>query len=212
MPACSAQLRTAPRRPRGATPPRPLPNHPPPHHTTPSRAQPTMPDLPRRAPLFPAPHPASPPESRDSRPGRTVPARHRFQRTSRPPTRSRPPATRRRTWGGGKLDEWRGAGGGAGDSDRGAADTRGSAVMPREERGGHRVRRVDVGLAVEQQPRGLEVAVLGGLDQGGPAVLWTCAAGSREEGAGSWGWWSSGQLACAHTSCARLPMHGWGNR
>ena len=83
-----------------------------------------------------SPPPFEPSESRDSRPGHTVPARHRFQRTPRPPTRSRPPATRRRTWGGGKLDEWRGAGGGADDSDGGAADTRGSAVMRREERGG----------------------------------------------------------------------------
>ena len=101
---------------------------------------------------------------------------------------------------------------GAGDSDGGAADTRGSPVMRREERGGHLVRRVDVGLAVEQQPRDVEVAYHGGLDQGGEPVLWTCAAGSREEGAGSWGWWLSGQLACTHNSCARLRMHGWGNR
>jgi hypothetical protein len=98
-------------------------------------------------------------------------------------------------------------GGEAGDSDGGAADTRGSVVMRTEERGRTVVAALMSALlssssrAVSRWPYWADT-----IRAVQPSC--TCAAGRKEEGAESWGWWSSGQLACALTSCARLRMHG----
>ena len=187
----------------------------PPHRPQPPSAHPNLTHSPPCPTCYyyepPSSSPRTPPH-RPSRPSHVTRARAAPRRLAIAPPAlrlgaDRPPRGGNRGEGVGWTRDG-GRGRGVDDSDEGAADTRGAAVMRREERGGHRCRRVDVGLAVEQQPRRLEVAVLGGLDQGGAAVLRTCAAGRREEGAGSWGWWPSGHVACAHTSCGRLLMHG----